>query len=277
MARQRNQRSERQKPRSAPRSRPEKGLPSAQRARLEELEHRFQSALEREKIEALAEFSAGAGHEINNPLTVIAGHAQNLLKQESDPQRRRSLALIVAQAQRITELIADLRLFARPPLPRPALADLTVLVDRALRESAAAAAAQSTLLHRTGWAGPLLAEVDAEQIGVALKALISNAMAALRQGGNITLDLAMEDGAVCLSVRDDGPGIQPEERQHLFDPYYSARQAGRGLGLGLAKCWRIVTLHGGRIEVESEPGQGALFRLHLVQAAESGKPKAEDA
>ena len=66
-----------------------------------------------------------------------------------------------------------------------------------------------------------------------------------------------------IRVTDDGPGITPEERRHIFDPFYSARQAGRGLGLGLSKCWRIVTNHGGRIEVESRPGQGTTFVITL--------------
>ena len=73
-----------------------------------------------------------------------------------------------------------------------------------------------------------------------------------------------------FDVRDDGPGIRPEERHHIFDPFYSARQAGRGLGLGLSKAWRIITNHGGQIEVESEPGHGATFTIVLpVQAREA--------
>jgi signal transduction histidine kinase len=70
-------------------------------------------------------------------------------------------------------------------------------------------------------------------------------------------------GEVEIRVADNGPGILPEHRRHLFDPFYSSRQAGRGLGFGLSKCWRIVTNHGGRIEVQSEPGQGATFTIRL--------------
>src|SRR6185437_16828111 len=66
-----------------------------------------------------------------------------------------------------------------------------------------------------------------------------------------------------IVVRDNGPGIPPEIRRHLFDPFYSGRGAGRGLGLGLSKCWRIVANHGGRIEVESEVGRGATFKIRL--------------
>ena len=66
-----------------------------------------------------------------------------------------------------------------------------------------------------------------------------------------------------IRIRDDGPGIKLEERRHLFDPFYSARQAGRGLGLGLSKAWRIVANHGGRIEVDSQPGSGSTFTVVL--------------
>jgi signal transduction histidine kinase len=66
-----------------------------------------------------------------------------------------------------------------------------------------------------------------------------------------------------IRVSDDGPGITPDERRRIFDPFFSARQAGRGLGMGLPKCWRIVTNHGGRIGVESERGRGAVFTIAL--------------
>ncbi len=89
----------------------------ARLARLDELERRFAETVEREKLAAMAEFAAGAGHEINNPLAIIAGRAQLCLRDETDPERRRELALINAQVKRAYEMIADMRLFARPPRP----------------------------------------------------------------------------------------------------------------------------------------------------------------
>jgi C4-dicarboxylate-specific signal transduction histidine kinase len=68
---------------------------------------------------------------------------------------------------------------------------------------------------------------------------------------------------VAIVIRDTGPGIPPEVRRHIFDPYFSGREAGRGLGLGLSKCWRIVDLHGGRIDVANGASGGAEFRLVL--------------
>jgi hypothetical protein len=245
---------------------------------LHSLELRFDETLEREKLESLAEFAAGAGHEINNPLTVIAGRAELLLKEEADPERRRSLALIAAQAMRVYEMIADMMLFARPPRPEFQAVELVALVDRTIEELAPAAVRHETAIRRIGDSDPVRLDADPTQLSVALRALCQNALEALGHGGQIEIEVQgrgdcpdfrpSENGTVPLRhvtirVRDDGPGITPEQRRHIFDPFYSARQAGRGLGLGLSKCWRIVTNHGGRIEVASQPGHGAAFTITL--------------
>ncbi len=107
---------------------------SAMAGQLSALEQRFAETLETEKLEAMAEFAAGAGHEINNPLTIIAGRAQLFLREESDPERRRALALIGAQAMRVHEMIADMRLFARPPRPDFQSVELVGLADRLIEE-----------------------------------------------------------------------------------------------------------------------------------------------
>ena len=85
------------------------------------------------------------------------------------------------------------------------------------------------------------------------------------RGAKTSAFVVEPDVAIILEVdiAGDVPGIKPEERRHLFDPFYSARQAGRGLGLGLSKAWRIITNHGGRIEVDSQPGHGATFTVKL--------------
>ena len=235
----------------------------ARLARLDQLERRFQETLEREKLAAMAEFAAGAGHEINNPLAIIAGRAQLCLREETDPQRRRELALINAQVKRAYEMIADMRLFARPPRPELKTVELASLLDSLAVELAADAAQQQTSLARSGERGPLEIEADPVQIRVAVGALVKNALEALAGGGHVGIELCRRDDGVGIVVCDDGPGILPEHRPHIFDPFYSSRQAGRGLGLGLSKCWRIVGLHHGRLEVQSEPGHGARFTIVL--------------
>ena len=234
-----------------------------QLARLAELEAHFQRRLEAEKLASLAEFAAGAGHEINNPLTVISGRAQLLLREEKNPERQHALALISAQAMRVYEMIADMMLFARPPRPELGRVELVRLVDDTIAELLPRAAGQETSLGRTGEPGPIGIEADAAQLAVAFRALCQNALDALGSGGHIEVHLHRRDSRVDIDVRDDGPGIKPEELRHIFDPFYSARQAGRGLGLGLSKAWRIVTNHGGRIDAASEAGKGTTFTVML--------------
>jgi signal transduction histidine kinase len=235
----------------------------ARLARLDALERRFEETLEKEKLAAMAEFAAGAGHEINNPLAIIAGRAQLSLREETDPERRRELALINAQVKRAYEMIADMRLFARPPRPELKAVELASLLDSLVAEWAAAAAEQQISLTRSGEKGPLEIEADPVQLQVAVGALVKNAFEAITGGGNVGICLCRLDDSAEIVVSDNGPGILPEHRPHIFDPFYSSRQAGRGLGLGLSKCWRIVGLHHGRLEVHSEPGHGARFTIAL--------------
>ena len=231
-----------------------------------ELRTEFDSVVEAEKLEALAEFAAGAGHEINNPLTVISGRAQLLLRDETDPERRRTLALIRAQAVRVYEMIADMRLFARPPEPEPEPLDLVALIDCIARELGEEYVRQETTVVRVGDLPAVTVEADPVQMNVVLRAICRNSAEALGRGGRIELELFADRDEIAIAIRDTGPGITTQERRHIFDPFYSARQAGRGLGLGLSKAWRIVTSHGGRIDVESEPGHGATFTVRLPLA-----------
>jgi signal transduction histidine kinase len=214
------------------------------------------------KLRALAEFAAGAGHEINNPVATIAGYAQQLLADETNPDRRHALATIGAQAYRIRDMIGDIMLFARPPQPRPELVDLSAVVREVTNK----------LSDETRDSGvPIQLDAPAEtpvfadpvQLRVAVSSLLRNSLEALGGGGLVTI--AIRSSQECgrswaqLTVADNGPGLTDLEREHLFDPFFSGRQAGRGLGFGLPKAWRIITLHGGRIDVETPTSGGVKF------------------
>jgi C4-dicarboxylate-specific signal transduction histidine kinase len=95
---------------------------------------------------------------------------------------------------------------------------------------------------------------------------VTNAMEAIGRAGVIALSVSATDGAAIVSIADNGPGIPAEVRPHIFDPFFSGREAGRGLGFGLSKSWRIVDEHGGTIEVADAMEGGASFvvRLPLV-------------
>ena len=260
--------------------------------RWEALEISFCQALETEKLESLAEFAAGAGHEINNPLAVISGRVQLLLQQETDPERRRQLAVINTQAMRVYEMIADLMLFARPPAP--ALAEVMVdqLVAQIIDELQVKADLQGTELRVAGRCDKTIT-ADGTQLLIALRAVCDNALQAVGSQGRIEISAAPVDfvmpslagprysppsvgwpggAGVRITIADNGPGLSAEVRRHLFDPYFSGRGAGRGLGLGLAKCWRIVRNHGGSVEVASTPGAGATFIITLPRVHQAGAP-----
>lgn len=213
-----------------------------------------------ERLAALAEFAAGAGHEINNPLAIIIGRAQQLLREEADPQRRQALALIAAQAYRIRDMIGDVMLFARPPRPEPQplplCATLRQVVDRL--EGDLSAAHCRVELTAAADAEHLSIHADPAQLAVVASELLRNAWQALQPaGGVIQLVVAREPETPLFAVWqviDHGKGFSELERRHAFDPFFSGRQAGRGLGFGLCKVARIVDLHGGTVKIESAEG-----------------------
>jgi signal transduction histidine kinase len=230
----------------------------------------FDRRLEHEKLESLKELAYGASHEINNPLANIAARAQTLLDDEDDPERSRKLAAIHRQAMRAHEMISDLMLFARPPKLSRRLVDLRQILQKVCGEQSEQAESQGVELRCNTGDLPISADVDETQLCVAVQALIRNSLEAQPDGGlvEVTLSRITIEGrdAAEIRVRDNGPGISEAVRQHMFDPFFSGREAGRGLGFGLTKCWRIITDHGGQVVVNQPPTGGAdigiLLPLH---------------
>ncbi|MBA3481998.1 MAG: HAMP domain-containing histidine kinase [Pirellulales bacterium] len=227
----------------------------------------FEERLQRAKLDAMKELAYGASHEINNPLANISARAQTLLRDERDPERRRALEAINQQALRAHEMISDLMLFARPPRLDARPVDLTAVIEQVVAEVSAECSRRGieTLIDADG-ALPEIAG-DPVQLAVAVKAVIVNSIEAIGQGGRVEVAIKRLEDVLRIEVRDTGPGISPEVRTHMFDPFYSGREAGRGLGFGLPKAWRIVTAHGGQIWAESAGDEGALIVIELPSGA----------
>jgi signal transduction histidine kinase len=224
----------------------------------------FEDELLKAKLEALAEFAAGAGHEINNPLATILGRTDLLLRRigrlapsGETAEAARDLNIIAGQVQRIRDMIGDLMLFARPPAPKFEACDLGESVRTALKTFHSQASFQGVELKPELEPG-IVIRADRVQLGVVLSELLRNSLNATATGGMINVATTAGDvrPVARITIEDNGSGLSETDQEHLFDPFYSGRQAGRGLGFGLCKCWRIIQVHAGVIEVVAREGGG---------------------
>lgn len=205
---------------------------------------------------ALADFAAGAGHEINNPLAIISGHAQILLEGAQSPEQRRRLAAIIAQAKRAYEMIADIRTFACPPEPHKTLFNLRsffdgLVADYACNDSEHPVSIRVKWDDDSGSSADIFC--DRQMLRMVFDALLQNAAeAAGKKESQVEFTPVFVPEKKCwhISVTDNGPGISVEESEHIFFPYYSGRNAGRGLGFGLSRCWSLMKKMGGSITLE---------------------------
>ena len=229
---------------------------------------RFERAVAEARLDAMKQLAYGAGHEINNPLANIATRAQSLLPGESDPGRRRRLAGIIDQAFRARDMIGGLMLFARPPKPAPSRVDVLEVVEAARASVGPLAAQRGISLVISPPARPTVGAWDRSQIEESIRSVLTNAVEAGRAGGTVRVEIAassMPDGSSGCVVRiaDDGPGMDRQTLASAFDPFFSGREAGRGIGLGLPKVWRLVEINGGRTTIESRHSVGTTVTLLL--------------
>lgn len=243
-------------------------------AQLDQLNRSFENS----KLASLAEFAAAAGHEINNPLAVISGQAQLLLTGEPSETRRRSLLTIAHQAARINGMISDLMLFARPPEVHITDISFSQIVSEVAEKFQKRAKEQNKTLNIC-LPNPLFAiSADAVQMKLLISALIENALEATESEDTVHISVPVtfseslpsnvdsylpRNCCLVLEIQDTGSGLSETDLQHLFDPFYSGRSAGRGLGLGLSKCWRIVQNHDGQLLVESPASGGCCVQVYL--------------
>ncbi len=223
----------------------------------------FDQRLQTEKLASLKQFAYGLTHEINNPLANIVTRSEQLQAGESDPKRVDSLQKIVGQAMRAHEMISDVMFFAHPPIPETAAVDLTALVNRVVAEYAQRCEQQGIELNGVD-AQPLECTADAAMLHDAVDSLLRNAVEAIGSGGRIVVRRGRRGNKVWVSVADSGPGLSEVDRRHAFDPFYSGREAGRGLGLGLCRVYRIAQLHRGGASLSSGVA-GCVARIWIAK------------
>jgi signal transduction histidine kinase len=222
--------------------------------------------IQQERITTIGRLSASIVHDLRNPLAAIYGGAEMLVDRDLPTGHVKRLAANIYQAsRRIQDLLQDLLHVSRGKGRAPEMCRLREVAAAACDAVDAMAEAQGVKLQL---AIPPEIELPLERSRMerVFLNMVSNALEAMPEGGEVRISAVPEDGAVRIEVEDSGPGIAPEIRSKLFQPFVSAGKRN-GLGLGLALSRQTVLDHGGEMWVESEPGRGARFCFRLPGAA----------
>jgi signal transduction histidine kinase len=248
----------------------------------QELEERIQAQRMAEnrlirsaRLAAVGEMAAGVAHELNNPLTTIAGFVELILSElELEPPYHQDLELVLRESLRARSVVRRLLDFSRPGENLRSRTNLNELVADVV-----------SLVHHLARTGGVeirldlnsdlpLVSIDPSQIKQVLLNLIHNAINAMHAGGHMELSsyrkTTHQEGEetewVVISVKDSGEGIAPQNLERIFEPFFTTRPAGKGTGLGLSVSYGIISEHSGIIEVESVLGQGSCFSIFLPVA-----------
>ncbi|TWT67112.1 sensor histidine kinase [Allorhodopirellula solitaria] len=210
----------------------------------------FDEAVQASKRELAHTLAYGLSHEINNPLANISTRAQ-ALQSRVPTELTGSVQRIVDQTSRAHAMIADLMFYANPPGIVPSEFDLQARIQLAVDSLTETAERLGIEIGMSDafLEQPLKVSADAEMVGEAVAALIRNSIEAIGTDGHIRIDVTTEQSTVLISIADSGPGISAEAAKMAASPYYSGREAGRGLGLGLCRVDRIAALHGGSLKL----------------------------
>lgn len=234
-------------------------------ALLRQQRDRLKQLYRAERLATAGELAAGAAHEIRNPLTSIRSAIQHLRGDFPDGSPRAALIEdILSEVDRINGIVEALLSFARPAEAKFEPVDLPELVRHTVALIEAQARAQSVAVS-FDFPPTLGLQADPNLLKQVLLNVVMNALQAMPGGGELRFAAGATDSRVELWVQDTGPGIPAAERERIFDPFYTTKQDGTGLGLSV--CYGIMQRHGGEIEVESEEGQGTKVRLRLPKKA----------
>ncbi|MBN1503827.1 MAG: hypothetical protein JW952_02065 [Candidatus Eisenbacteria bacterium] len=217
-----------------------------------------------DRLATIGQLAAGVAHELNEPLGNILGFAQLAKKTASLPdQARQDIEKIIGACLHAREVIKKLMMFARQTPPKKVQVNLNQLVQEGLYFLEARCARQGIEVIRI--LDPDLPEItaDSAQLYQVLVNLAVNALQAMPQGGKLTLRTARSDDRISLVVEDTGEGMDEKVLKKIFMPFFTTKEVGQGLGLGLAVVHGIVSGHMGSIRVQSKPGEGSRFEVIL--------------
>jgi signal transduction histidine kinase len=221
--------------------------------------------IRQERISTIGRLSGSIVHDLRNPLAAIYGGAEMLVDTDLPPAHVKRLAGNIYRASRkIQELLQDLLNVSRGKQSQPENCRLREVASAAC-DSLATAAEQQGITVSLEIPADLEVPLERSRVERVFANLIGNALEAMHGGGEVRITAELQDGAAVVHVQDNGPGIAPEIRSQLFQPFVSAGKRN-GLGLGLALSRQTVMDHGGDMWVESNPGRGARFSFRLPGA-----------
>lgn len=233
-----------------------------------ELQEAQQQLAQQAKLASIGELAGGMAHEINNPITGILALASHMTEGENagslNPRGRKSLRLIVKQAERVAALVGGLLSFSRQSQMHFGQVNVEELLDTAIdlvQYRLKGCAIQVSLE-----VAPNLAPVwgDVSRLTEVLVNLLTNAIDAMPNGGTLTVRAFAEDAGARVEVSDTGQGIAAEDLPRIFDPFFTTKAPGRGTGLGLSISHGIIKDHGGEIWATSQPGAGTTIAISLL-------------
>ena len=228
------------------------------------------------RLAAVGEMAAGIAHEINNPLTGVLGFSDLLSSREDLPEDIKEDVKIIADgSKRVGEIVRRMLTFARQTKPIKACVSITELIDNTLELRAYVLATAGIEVVRDYQVDLPWLVVDPGQMQQVFLNLIVNAEYAIKKTGRpgkLTITTGLAGDHMRITFADNGPGIEKEIISKLFQPFFTTKETGEGTGLGLSLSRSIVLEHGGTLEVESRPGEGASFIVELPLDTVSEEP-----
>jgi two-component system sensor histidine kinase HydH len=228
----------------------------------EELQLVEEKLLQSQRLAAMGKLAQGVAHEVRNPVMIIGGFARRLQKRSPEGDATREMiAPILDEVHRLEQMVAEIEAFTvllEPDLKRR---DLREVIDQVLAEAAPALERRRITVRRLLPDHLPQIPLDGPLMGQALRHLIDNAVDAMSDGGQLTVEVTPEAQGLRLTLQDTGAGILHEDMPYIFDPFFSTKPSGTGMGL--TKVYQVISDHRGEIEINSVPGHGTAVTIRL--------------
>ncbi|HEY4690116.1 MAG TPA: GAF domain-containing protein [Anaerolineae bacterium] len=239
-----------------------------------QLERQQEQLIQAEKVAATGRLAASIAHEINNPLQAIHNCLHLVTNRKLEPDKEAYyLNLAQEEVQRLIAIVQRTLDFYRPSKGREVLTDINNVIESVLALANKRVEHGKVKVRRRLSPDLPRLQVVADQLTQVFLNLIVNAVEAMSDGGDLTITTLVSGERVHVRITDTGPGLNPEEAERIFEPFYTTKRSGTGLGLAIS--YGIVQRHGGEITVESTPGYGATFTVSLpISRAMSAQPVA---